>query len=113
MNTASIKPNGLAWIIRSGCVNQITIKDVCTHDGRRYLPDTHGDDCYVRYDRRRGEWLKHDKLFETEGEAKIELARRLRKEAASLIRQADKLEYEADPIYGGRNQLDAHAEQHS
>jgi hypothetical protein len=103
MTPASIKPDSLAWIVRRGCVNQITIKDVCTHDGRRYLPDVDGDDCYVRYDRRRGEWLKHDKLFETASEAKIELARRLREEAAALIRQADKLECEADPIYTSRN----------
>jgi hypothetical protein len=110
MNPASIKPDGLAWIIRSGCVNQITIKDVCTSDGRRYLPDIDGDDCYVRYDRRRGEWLKHDKLFETEREAKVELARRLREEAAALIRQAFQLECEADTRYVGRNQLDTYAE---
>jgi hypothetical protein len=103
MNPASIKPNALAWIVSRGCVNQITIKDVCTFEGRRYLPDVDGDDCYVRYDRRRGEWLKHDQLFETANEAKIELARRLRDEAAALIREADKLEYEADPIYAGRN----------
>jgi hypothetical protein len=99
MTTTEIKPGDAVWVVWSPIggnwlmARQI-VKDVCTGDGRIYLPE-HGDNCYVRWDRR-GKWVKHDKVFTAEAAARAALSRSLRNEAAVLLKQADELDCEAD-----------------
>ena len=95
MNTTELKPGSQVWIVWSSIGGSWQLareiaKDVCTGDGSVYQPK-HGDDCYVRWNRRVA-WVKHDKVFLTESAAKAELSRRLRAHAAVLLRQADELE---------------------
>ena len=96
MNAADLKPMQQVWIVCNNYVVAKTVKDVCTGDGRPYVADRDGNDCYVRWDRRNGAWVKHDKLFATERDAKIELSRQLREQAAHLIRVADQLDCETN-----------------
>ena len=99
MRTQDIRPGDAVWVVWSPIggnwlmARQI-VKDVCTSAGRIYLPE-HGDNCYVRWDRR-GKWVKHDKVFTAEAAARAALSRSLRNEAAVLLKQADELDCEAD-----------------
>jgi len=94
MNAKDLKPMQQVWVVYNNYVVAKTVKDVCTGDGRLYVADRDGNDCYVRWDRRNGAWVKYDKLFATERDAKIELSRRLREQAAHLIQMAEQLDCE-------------------
>jgi len=99
MTTTEIKPGDAVWVVWSPIggnwrMAREIVKDVCTAAGSVYQPK-HGDDCYVRWDRR-GKWVKHDKVFTTEAAAKADLSQRLRAEAAALLKQADELDCETD-----------------
>ena len=99
MKTTEINPGDAVWVVWSPVggiwrMAREVVKDVCTGAGIVYQPK-HGDDCYLRWGRR-GNWVKHDRVFTTETAAKAELSRRLRAEAAALIRQADELDCEAE-----------------
>ncbi len=82
------------WILEYQKVAAKVVKDVCTSDGRAYKPE-HGDDCFVRFERRGGRWHSASKVFADERQAKAALAADFRGTAAALVREAERLEAEA------------------
>lgn len=88
-----IKPGQTVWIIKNDCVRCEVAKDVCTGAGEVYVPED-GDDCHVRFNRRCGDWYKHDRVYLTERDAKLTLAAKFRAYAANSLEHAEQLERE-------------------